>query len=149
MRRLAFAAAGVVAATLLCLPGSTALAAGAEEGEVVVSTWVFVSPGMSEKRGCRIRVVVENFTPVSIGYSGKYRTILKGNEKDAWFVTTSRIPPKGKTERLYSCVLLGDTLELDRTSDNGYPRICEVDGENTSPCPFKARQVSNIAISGQ
>ncbi|CCG41718.1 hypothetical protein [Magnetospirillum molischianum] len=149
MRRLVFAAAGVVLSTLLALPGAPVLAAEADEGEVVVSTWAFVSPGLSEKRGCRIRVVVENFTPVSIGFSGKYRTTLKGTEKDAWLVNSSRIPPKGRVERLYSCVLLGDTLELDRTSDYGYPRTCEVRGENTSPCPFKLRQVSNLAISGQ
>jgi len=146
MRRLAFAAIGLMLASQTALP---AFAAGAEEGEVVVSTWSFVTPGMSEKRGCRLRVVIENNTPVSIGFSGKYRTLLKGTEKDAWFVSSSRIPPKGSAERLYACTLPGDTLELDRTSDYGYPRICEVSGENTSPCPFKIRQVSNLVILGQ
>ncbi|SEH27974.1 hypothetical protein [Magnetospirillum fulvum] len=146
MRRLTVAA---LLAVLLLPPALPAAAAGAEEGEVVVSTWSFVSPGMSEKRGCRLRVVIENKTPVSIGFSGKFRTFLKGVEKDAWFVTTTRIPPKGQTERLYACVIPGDTLELDRTSDYGYPRICEVEGENTSPCPFKLRQVSNLVITGQ
>jgi len=146
MRRLAVAA---LLAVLMLSPALPAAAAGAEEGEVVVSTWSFVSPGMSEKRGCRLRVVIENKTPVSIGFSGKFRTLLKGVEKDAWFVATTRIPPKGQTERLYACVIPGDTLELDRTSDYGYPRICEVEGENTSPCPFKVRQVSNLVITGQ
>lgn len=146
MRHLVFAA--LLAA--LMLPSAPSARAGeAEEGEVVVSTWSFVSPGMSEKRGCRLRVVIENRTPVSIGFSGKFRTLLKGVEKDAWFVATTRIPPKGQTERLYTCVIPGDTLELDRTSDYGYPRICEVEGENTSPCPFKLRQVSNLVIIGQ
>jgi hypothetical protein len=149
MRRLAFLAAGLALFAVFGLASAApALAAGAEDGEVVVSVWTFVSPGMSEKRGCRIRVVVDNYTPVSIGFSGQFHTVLKGEKKDAWFVSTTRIPPKGSTERLYSCVLMGDTLELDRISDYGYPRVCEVEGVNTSPCSYKMRLVSNLTIVG-
>jgi len=122
--------------------------AGAAADEAVVSLWAFVSPGMSEKRGCRIRVVIENRTTGRFGFYGKFRALLKEEERDAWFVSAAAIPPKATAERLYSCVLLPDTIELDVHSDLGYPRTCEVDGESSSPCPVRVRFVSNVKLVG-
>lgn len=112
-------------------------------GEVVVSVWSFVTPGMPEKRGCRIRVVIDNHTPLPIGFAGKFTGSLKGQVLDAWLVSTSGIAPKGSAERLYSCVMRPDRLELTTDSPYGYPQTCEVSGQKVNPCPFKARVVSN------
>jgi len=133
-----------VLALALCGPARAAGPAAAEQGEVVVSVWTYVSPGLPEKRGCRIRVVIDNHTPVPIGFAGKFSSSLKGKQLDAWFVSTSGIPPKGSTDRLYSCVMLPDVLELQADSPFGYPQLCEAGGERVAPCPFKVRVVSNV-----
>lgn len=148
------AASGFVIAALALLvlsaPGparaASPLAAGApvEQGEVTVNVWTYVAPGLPEKRGCRIRVVVENHTPVAVSFAGKFNGFLREKLLDAWFVSTDSIPPKGSIDRLYSCVMLPDRLELLGDSPYGYPRVCDVAGERTAPCPFKARLVSNV-----
>ena len=116
--------------------------------EVVVSLWTFVMPGMNEKRGCRIRVIVENGTAERFGFFGKFRSLAKGEEKDAWFVSAADVPAKGRAERLFACGQMPDTVEMDMTSDLGYPRTCEVDGDASSPCPLKLRFQSNLPLIG-
>jgi hypothetical protein len=150
MRRFRSLLCPALALVLAVVPLARASAADLPpvHSEVVVSLWAFVTPGMNEKRGCRIRVVIENLTAEPFGFYAKYRALVKEEEKDAWFVSAANIPTMGRTERLYSCVQLPDRIELDTASDLGYPRTCEVSGERSSPCPLKIRFESNVKLGG-
>ncbi|MBI2235741.1 MAG: hypothetical protein HYU60_02090 [Magnetospirillum sp.] len=139
-------------ALLLALPLSAAAAPAAERQpppipaaidarEVVLSVWQFTAPGMSDKKGCRTRVVITNRSNGVVNFSGRIY-VLNGarQEVDGWHVSAAHIRPNEETERLYSCAPGAQMLRLQGSRVSDDSPACSDDGK----CPLTLKVETNL-----
>lgn len=136
-------------ALLAPAPAGSAVEAGAVTGEVVVSVWQVITPGMGEKKGCRTRVVVTNNTSGDIGLYAKFHTLDGAKEIDTWYLSAANIRPTQNTERLYSCIGAAVSVGIDDTARASGPHRCVINGIDSSPCAAKLRVESNLRVVGR
>jgi hypothetical protein len=109
--------------------------------EVVLSVWQFTAPGMSDKKGCRTRVVITNRSAGLVNFSGRIYVLDRAkHELDGWHVSAARIRPNEETERLYSCTAGAQMLRLQGSSVSDDSPACS-DGGN---CPLTLKIETNL-----
>ncbi|MBI5163103.1 MAG: hypothetical protein HY985_04285 [Magnetospirillum sp.] len=131
---------GVLREILLRAPSDTAM------GTVAVTVMQINYPGVPERAACRMQIVIANEGKSQINL----RTLLVTLDDsktliDNWLVPSGTIAPGKSVERLYSCKI-ASTLTVDRDSAYGWPRQCDVNGVEMSPCPLALRVSSSLPM---
>ena len=115
---------------------------------------IVYNPGMSDKRGCRLQVYMTNTSKVKINMRTLLATSMSGDGSaepdvaDIDMVPTADLAPGQKVMRLYSCKP-ADTVTVPRDNVYTWPNICEINGEEQSPCPVELHFSSTMAVIEQ
>jgi hypothetical protein len=116
-------------------------APAADPREVVLGVWQFTAPGLSDKKGCRMRVVITNRSKGIVNFSGRvYIFNSYQQEIDGWHVSAARLPPNEATERMFSCTAGAQTLRLQNTIVSDDSPACSDGGH----CPLTLRVETNL-----
>ncbi|MDA8232750.1 MAG: hypothetical protein M0006_15575 [Magnetospirillum sp.] len=104
-------------------------------------------PNLPAKRSCRLEIYAVNRTGRHVGLHALIST-RDGNsrEVDSWLVPTGEMSPGAEVKRVYSCDKAA-SIEIMRTTPFGWPKTCNVDGTDVSPCPIALHVTSSLAFS--
>ena len=111
----------------------------------VIAQMVF-NPGMSDKRGCRLQVYFINTSKVTINLRTEIITYDSLSEvADVNLVPSADLGPGQQVMRLYSCKP-ADAIEVSRDNNYSWPVVCDINGQEQSPCPVSLHFSSTLGI---
>ena len=112
---------------------------------------IVYNPGMSDKRGCRLQIYMTNTSKVKINMRTLLTTYMtsEGSPQpdvaDVEMVPTADLLPGQQIMRLYSCKP-AELIEVTRDNSYTWPNVCEINGEEQSPCPVELHFSSTMNI---
>lgn len=103
-------------------------------------------PGLSERSACRLQVLAVNEGGNRIGLRTLLATFSEANGLiNNWLVPTGDLDPGGQSLRTYSCKI-ASTLKVSKESTFGWPHVCDINGNQVSPCPVALKISSNLPL---
>lgn len=112
---------------------------------------IVYNPGMSDKRGCRLQIYMTNTSKVKINMRAVLTTFMtsEGSSQpeisDVEMVPTADLAPGQQVMRLYSCKP-ADTVQVTRDNTYTWPNVCDINGEEQSPCPVELHFSSTLNV---
>ena len=111
-----------------------------------MSAQMVYSPGMSDKRGCRLQVYFVNTSKVTINLRAEVITYDSQPEvADINLVPTATLGPGQQVMRLYSCKP-AEAVEVSRENTFAWPNVCDINGQEQTPCPVEIQFSSTLGI---
>ena len=111
---------------------------------------IVYNPGMNDRRGCRLQITMSNLSKVKINMRTQITTYMPGDGDkpdvaDVDLVPTGDLPPGQQLMRLYSCKT-AELIEAVRDNVYAWPNVCDINGQEQSPCPVELHLSSTLGI---